>query len=366
MIQSGGAVSTLDAYRGAIAAAGQASAQHSAGVQPGASSNASADKSGSSLTADLGKAWNWTKNEAASAANAIGAFDAAHGHVLTRLGGAAQAVGGAAESVAGAAVLGVGAASTATGVGAAPGIPATIGGGALVVNGVDNAAAGLQTAWTGEFHHTLISQAAGAGAQALGASDQTAQRITSGVDLAQGIAATGASAAVGIIKKGAGAGVEFHGTPLVGNTERTGTDLLAVETGGAGKPHTIERHVPAAGTNSADAAKDRALNGVAGGRPPAESSFFHDLPTAQGTVDKTIADPGNQQRIAQWQAAGMQRNLTLQAPTSESSIGSHITRADALKGGQPTDVNNARVILKADPSTSTGYTVLSSYPTPTR
>ena len=155
----------------------------------------------------LSSAWSWTKDHAAAAGHAIGEFDDAHGHVLTRAAGAAQMVAGAGEAVAGAALAGVGGAATGTGVGAAPGIPAMIGGGALAVNGADNAQTGLRTLISGEFHHTGLSEAAGASARALGASDKTAERITGAVDLTQGIAGGAASAGVGIMRKTATAGL---------------------------------------------------------------------------------------------------------------------------------------------------------------
>jgi len=160
-------------------------------------------------TSALGNTWDWAKQQATTATSAIGSFDAAHGHVLTRAAGAAQAVGGGAEALAGAALAGAGGAASATGVGAAPGIPAMIGGAALGVNGADNAIAGVRTAITGEFHHTLVSQAAGAGAHALGADDKTAERITSGVDLAQGLAGGGASVAASVAQKAARTGGEL-------------------------------------------------------------------------------------------------------------------------------------------------------------
>ena len=160
------------------------------------------------VSSTLGDAWDWTKQQAGAASQAVGSFDAPHGHVLTRAAGAAQAVGAVAEGLTGAAMAGVGGAATATGVGAAPGVPAMIGGGALVANALDNGVAGVRTAWTGEFHHTLASQAAGTGARVLGASDQTAERITAGVDLAQGVAAGGTSVVAGIARKGAVDGVE--------------------------------------------------------------------------------------------------------------------------------------------------------------
>ena len=120
-------------------------------------------------------------------ARAIGTFDAAHGRVLTRLSGAAQVVGGVAEGFAAAGLAGVGGAATATGVGAAPGIPTLIAAGALAVNALDNAQAGLRTVVTGQAQHTLASEAAGAGARSLGASEQTSERISAGVDVAQGL-----------------------------------------------------------------------------------------------------------------------------------------------------------------------------------
>jgi hypothetical protein len=142
-------------------------------------------------------AWNWTKQEASGAMHAIGDFDAAHSHVLTRVAGGVQAVAGAAEAVTGTALAGLGGGATATGVGAAPGVPAMLAGGALALNGADNFQAGLRTAITGEAHHTLLADGTGAGARALGVSNGTADNIATGVDIAQGIAAGVGSRAAG-------------------------------------------------------------------------------------------------------------------------------------------------------------------------
>jgi hypothetical protein len=155
----------------------------------------------------LASAWAWTKDEAAAAGHAIGTFDDAHGHVLTRAAGAAQMAGGAAEALAGATLAGVGGAATGTGVGAAPGIPAMVGGTALAFNGADNAQTGLRTLLSGEFHHTALSTAVGAGARSLGASEQSAERITNALDLTQGIAGGAATAAAGLARKAAAAGL---------------------------------------------------------------------------------------------------------------------------------------------------------------
>jgi hypothetical protein len=100
-----------------------------------------------------------------------------------------QAAGGTVEAVTGLGLAGVGGGATATGVGAAPGIPTMLAGGALAANGLDNAQAGLRTAITGEAHHTLLADGAGASARALGASNGTAETVATGVDIAQGIVA---------------------------------------------------------------------------------------------------------------------------------------------------------------------------------
>jgi hypothetical protein len=180
----------------------------------------------------LAEAWDWTRNKAADAAHAVGAFDDAHGHVLTRAAGAAQMVGGAAEALAGGSLAGVGGAATGTGVGAAPGIPAMVGGAALAVNGTDNAQTGFRTLITGEFHHTAISEAVGASAKALGLSDATAERVTDGVDLVQGVAGGEGSVAAGLARRGTGAASALGRSETVSREMREG-DPLAGKTADA-------------------------------------------------------------------------------------------------------------------------------------
>lgn len=111
-----------------------------------------------------------------------------------------------------------------------------IGGGALAVNGVDNAVTGLRTAWTGQFHHTLGSQAAGSAAHALGASNRTTDRIVNGVDLAQGVAGGVASTTTGLLRRSAALGLRGAKAERViqeaGAAARTGAKT---EAAGAGK-----------------------------------------------------------------------------------------------------------------------------------
>ena len=142
-------------------------------------------------------AWEATKQAASDTAAAIAEFDRNHGAVLTRGVGVLQAVGGVAEALGGALLATGGGAATATGVGAAPGIPAMAGGAFLWVNGWDNAWTGMQTAWTGEFQHNLTSRAAGAIAGGLGASPQTVENVMNTTDLASGALSIGGGIAAG-------------------------------------------------------------------------------------------------------------------------------------------------------------------------
>jgi len=53
----------------------------------------------------------------------------------------------------------------------------------LFLNGVDNFQAGARQLWTGETTNTLLHTGTKAGAEALGASEQNAERIATAVDI---------------------------------------------------------------------------------------------------------------------------------------------------------------------------------------
>lgn len=125
---------------------------------------------------------------------ALGEFDDAHGRVLTRAAGGLQAVGAVGEGVVAGGLV---AAPEPTMLSKAAGV-------AMGANAADNLQAGLRTAWTGQPHHTLIAEAAGAGAHALGASPERAGRIANGVDVGQGLAGFGATTVAGIARGGVG------------------------------------------------------------------------------------------------------------------------------------------------------------------
>ena len=179
------------------------------------------------------EAWDWTDKKLSEAGQAITEFDQNNGMVVTRTVGGLQAVGGAAEAVAGAALAGVGGAATGTGVGAAPGIPAMIGGGLLVANGYDNFQAGLRQAWTGESTPTMIAGGSGDLARFAGASEQTAQQVENTVGMVQGVAGGTGAAAAGMRVAGRTAA-----TAEAGALARTQTGRTAVETGEQGARST--------------------------------------------------------------------------------------------------------------------------------
>lgn len=118
---------------------------------------------------------------------------------LSRATGAIQVVGGVMEVA-----LGVG------GV-VAPEPATTVGGVILIAHGSDTIIAGFRTLWSGEVTHSLTQSGAAAGAEALGASEETAERIGIGVDLAAGI---GPSMAMSVSRRMAISAAE-HSTETV-------------------------------------------------------------------------------------------------------------------------------------------------------
>ncbi|UKB85046.1 RHS repeat-associated core domain-containing protein [Chryseobacterium sp. MEBOG06] len=94
--------------------------------------------------------------------------------VTTRGFGAVQMVGGAVETVVG----GIGGVLTSeTGVGAALGY-------ITAANGIDNTITGAKQLWTGESQDTYLHKGVVAGSKAAGASDDTAEKIATGADIA--------------------------------------------------------------------------------------------------------------------------------------------------------------------------------------
>ncbi len=258
----------------------------------------------------LARAWQWSRHEAASASYAVGEFDSRHRNVLTRAAGVAQAVGGVAEAVTGGVTVAAGATASATGVGAVPGVPAMIGGGALALNGADNAVAGLRTAFTGQFHHTLGSQAAGHAALALGASDRTTDRIINGVDLAQGVTGGAASTATGLLRRGAALGLRAAKAGRViqeaGDVVRTGARTEAANAGQAASsvPHARAAHAPSAPSTHGPAAHGPAPHGPAAPAPIART---------RQALDDLARDPAHNGKVTPGSPGERQVGLALEA-----------------------------------------------------
>lgn len=131
-------------------------------------------------------------------------------------------------------------------------------------------------------------------------------------------------------------------------------DLKAIEKGVRGHPHTIREHVG----KTIDDLKARLRKNS---HIPS-SSLYHDLATAQRSVDFVVAKAENQARIADWLKDGSKRTLTLRAHVPAESIGTTISRADAAASRDAVATNDAIVVFSRDSQSPTAYTILTSYP----
>lgn len=124
-------------------------------------------------------------------ANPVSLFDpdGAEGRSWVSIGVGLLQIGGGALEIA----AGIGLEALPTGVSQVLGVVA-------LVHGADTVATGLATLITGEVQQTNTQRAAAGVAKGLGASDTTAERIGTGVDIVAGV---GPSIGIGIAKKGA-------------------------------------------------------------------------------------------------------------------------------------------------------------------
>ena len=131
-------------------------------------------------------------------------------------------------------------------------------------------------------------------------------------------------------------------------------DLRAIERGGAGRPHTLQRHV---GKSDVDLRERLATE------PVPASSTYTDLASAQRATDFVIGTSQNQAKIEMWLENGAKGTQLLDAAVPGAAIGRVLSRADAATGRGAVASSDAQVVLKADSNSPSGYTVLSSYPT---
>jgi hypothetical protein len=122
-------------------------------------------------------------------------------------------------------------------------------------------------------------------------------------------------------------------------------DLVAIERGGAGRPHTIERHV-------ARTAAELMARGRASGHA---ASSYPDVATAQRVVDRALR--GAQPAIARWLASGRRPHLPISVRGDSRCGVVYDPHRDGLVA-----TAQALVVLERDPAPP-GYTVLTTYPT---
>jgi hypothetical protein len=136
--------------------------------------------------------------------------------------------------------------------------------------------------------------------------------------------------------------------------QHSSLDLQAIEKGAKGEPHTLKFHV---GKSVAELLQRFVSERIQ------RSSTYTDLASAQRSTDYVIGKPENQAKIATWLRGGAKGTQVLDGSVPGDSIGWTISRLDVEAGLPAKAANDARVVLKADSSWPTGYTILTSYPT---
>ncbi|MFI6088500.1 RNase A-like domain-containing protein [Streptomyces sp. NPDC051218] len=155
-----------------------------------------------------------------------------------------------------------------------------------------------------------------------------------------------------------GSGGGSNAWPRSKRKGRTKPEHRADVRGDEGKngSHTIDRHVDK--TISGMRRRLRENPGL-----KADSRFTGEA-KAQHFTEETLARPKNQRKISTWLSKGPKGKLELDADFPGQHTGLHLTRYNFTHGEPTSWVSRVRVVLKADPSTPSGYRVLTSYPQP--
>jgi len=182
-----------------------------------------------------------------------------------------------------------------------------------------------------------------------------------GIDLASHAAASAVRSAGEVAAAGTSDGVfvDVASRALVSQLRDVGArfpslDLRAIEDGGKGVAHTLAKHV---GKTDAELRERLTRESVSA------SSTYTDLASAQLSTDFIIGRAQNQAKIDRWLREGAKGTQVLDATIPGDPVGRTISRIDAAAGRGATATSDARVVLKADPHSAAGYTVLTSYPT---
>ncbi|MGW7206408.1 RNase A-like domain-containing protein [Streptomyces sp. NPDC054837] len=154
-----------------------------------------------------------------------------------------------------------------------------------------------------------------------------------------------------------GSGQDSNAWPRSKRKGRTKPQHRADVKGDEGKngSHTIDRHVD----KTIDGMRNRLRENP---RLKADSRYV-DEGAAQHFTDETLAVPRNQRKISDWLDRGAKGRLELDAEFSDPT-GLHLTRYNFTHGEPTSWVHRTQVVLKGDPSSPSGYRVLTSYPQP--
>jgi Bacterial CdiA-CT RNAse A domain len=244
----------------------------------------------------------------------------AHEIFMNRLWGGARLAGGLLELLAGAGLL----------LTPEPTMLTKAGGGVLVGHGSDTTIAGARQIWSGEPTKDLTQMAGEAAARTFGASDQNAERVGTGIDVAVPLVVVTSVAAARIL------------------AVRAGRFSLAAEEAAGG--HTILKHV---GQTEAQL-RARLL---AETRIPAASSFST-LRAAEDAVSAGLK--ANTAQIRAWASAANNLKPLVLDFDAGSKVGYGVVRST----GTLTDMQGVRIVLRMTRQAGKLYYVLTSYPIP--
>jgi RHS repeat-associated protein len=241
--------------------------------------------------------------------------------------GVLQLVGGGLEIAAGAA-----------GIAAPTGVTQVLGA-IAVVHGVDTASTGLLTIWTGEVQHTLTEQAASGAARELGASDTTAARIGTGVDLAAGIIP---SAGVGLARAAATRGA----VEVTAQTATHAAPEVAAQTATHAAPQaaaqTATHAAPQAAAQTATHAAPQAAAQTATHAAPqaAAQTATHAAPQAAASASPWLLNPFQRGRVIEQMLGG---NLPSNFPTIDRFLNGIATSIKSVNLNAATYANAANL-----------------------
>lgn len=125
--------------------------------------------------------------------------------------------------------------------------------------------------------------------------------------------------------------------------------------GGRSEAHTIKEHVD-------KTSRDMRARLRANPRLPGDSRYV-DVDSAQRFTDETLAAEQNQRRISAWLNNGARNTLPLKGEFDEPT-GLTLSRYDFTHGLPTRWVYKVQAVLKADPTSPSGYRILTSYPIP--